>query len=48
MLSLIKLGLLPENVLDEKIAHHLLYVANLTTVQNNHYLKPIEITFNPF
>lgn len=48
LLSLIKLGLLPESVLDEKIAHHLLYVANLTTLQNNHYLKPIEITFNPF
>jgi hypothetical protein len=47
-LSLIKLALLPNNILDEKIAHHLLYVANLTELQNNYYLKPIELTFNPF
>jgi len=48
VLSLIKLGLLPEKTLDEKIAHHLLYVSKLTTLQNNYYLDPVEITFNPF
>lgn len=48
VLSLIKLALLPEKVLGEKIAHHLLYAVNLTELQNNYYLQPIEITFNPF
>lgn len=47
-LSLIKLGLLPEKILGEKISHHLLYVANLTELQNNYYFTPIELTFNPF
>lgn len=49
VLSLIKLGLLPENILDEKIAHHLLYVVKLTQLQNNYYyLNPVEITFSQF
>lgn len=48
ILSLIKLGLLPENILDEKIAHHLLYAVNLNKLQNNYYFKPIILTFNPF
>lgn len=47
-LSLVKLGLIPEQTLNEKIAHHLLYVSHLKKLQNNYYLKPIEITFNPF
>lgn len=48
LLSLVKLGLLKEDVLDTKIAHHLLYVVKLNEVENNKYLNPIEITFNPF
>jgi hypothetical protein len=48
VLSLIKLGLLPNTILDTKISHHLLFVSNLTKLQNNYYLNPIEITFNPF
>jgi hypothetical protein len=48
MLSLVKLGLIPEQTLNEKIAHHLLYVAHITKLQNNYYLKPVEISFNPF
>ena len=47
-LSLIKLGLIPINTLKKKIAHHLLYMVNIIELQDNNYLKPIEITFNPF
>ena len=48
LLSLIKLGLIPYETLDKKMCHHLLYVINLTQVENNHYMKPIEVTINPF
>lgn len=48
VLSLIKLGLISENVLDNAIAHHLLYVINLKQLNGNYYLYPTEITFNPF
>lgn len=48
ILSLIKLGILPYNILQKNIAHHLLYVAHLKQTQNNYYHTPIEITFNPF
>jgi hypothetical protein len=48
ILSLIKLALLPQNILKKNIGHHLLYVAKLKQLQNNHYLNPIEITFDPF
>ena len=47
-MSLIKLALLPESVANEKIAHHLLYVAQLEKLQNNFYNKPVEITICPF
>ena len=48
LLSLIKLGLVPGNILDENMAHHLHYVTNIKQLQNNYYHDPIEITFNPF
>jgi hypothetical protein len=47
-ISLIKLGLLPENLLNEKIGHHLMYVSNLKKVQNNFYHDPVEISISPF
>lgn len=47
-LSLIKLGLLPEAVLNQNISCHLHYVNDVKQVQNNYYHDPIEITFNPF
>ena len=47
-LSLIKLGLIPIDILHKKIAHHLLYNVKLTNVIKNHYLNPIEVIFNPF
>ena len=47
-ISLIKLALLPENILDECILHHLRYVSNIEQLQNNFYNKPIEITISPF
>lgn len=48
LLSLIKLALLPESILYDKIAHHLLYTASLEQLQNNYYHKPVEITYTPF
>jgi hypothetical protein len=48
LLSLVKLAILPQTILQKNIAHHLLYVAQLKQTQNNYYNKPIEITFNPF
>lgn len=47
-LSLIKLGLLPVKDLEKNIAHHLLYAAKLTELQNNCYHEPVELTFNRF
>ena len=47
-MSLIKLALLPESVANEKIAYHLLYVAQIEKLQNNFYNKPVEITICPF
>jgi len=47
-LSLIKLGLIPLDILQKKIAHHLLYTINITDLNNNNYLNPIEVIFNPF
>ena len=47
-LSLIKLALLPENMINSSISHHLLYVARLEKLQDNYFHKPIEITFDPF
>jgi len=47
-LSLIKLGLIPADTLNQKIGHHLLYNVKLTELQNNYYHEPVEITFNPF
>jgi hypothetical protein len=48
ILSLIKLAILPYNILQKNIAHHLLYVAHIKQTHNNYYHEPIEITFNPF
>ena len=48
-LSLIKLGLLNQDIIKERIGHHLLYICHLNKLNNNYYyLPPIEITFNPF
>jgi hypothetical protein len=47
-LSLVKLGLLPMSKLKDCIAHHLRYVASLTTLQNNSYHETIRLNFNPF
>ena len=48
VLSLVKLGLLPENILKSNTSHHLLYAARLKTLQNNYYHRPVELTFDPF
>jgi hypothetical protein len=48
VLSLIKLGLLPEKTLDQKITHHLLYASKLETLQNNSYNDIKIIDFNKF
>ena len=47
-LSLIKLGLIDLEKVNDKILHHLLYICNIQKVNNNHYNKPVEILFNPF
>ena len=47
-ISLIKLALIPESSSNERILHHLKYVANITQLQNNFYHKPVEITISPF
>lgn len=48
-LSLIKLGLVSmEDVLYKKKPHHLLYVCHIQNMNNNKYLQPVELTFNPF
>jgi hypothetical protein len=47
-ISLIKLSLIPESSCNERILHHLKYVANITQLQNNFYNKPVEITISPF
>lgn len=47
-ISLIKLALIPESSSNERILHHLKYVANITQLQNNFYNKPVEITISPF
>jgi hypothetical protein len=49
LLSLVKLGLLPIKTLKSNIAHHLLYTAHLTKLENEYYyLPPVELTFSPF
>jgi hypothetical protein len=49
LLSLVKLGLLPQKTLKANIAHHLLHTAHLTKLENDYYyLPPLELTFNPF
>lgn len=47
-LSLIKLELLDIKHYDNKILHHLLYMCNITKLNNNFYKEPCEILFNPF
>ena len=48
ILSLIKLGLLPELQGDQKIIHPLLYITTLETVQNNSYNTSKILDFNKF
>jgi hypothetical protein len=48
ILSLIKLGLLPERTLEQKITHPLLYLTRLETLQNNSYNSIKIIDFNKF
>ena len=47
-LSLIKLGLIELERYDDRILHHLLYMCNITKLNNNYYNTPNEILFNPF
>jgi hypothetical protein len=48
ILSLIKLGLLPEQTLKQKIVHPVLYATRLETLQNNSYNTPKIIDFDKF
>jgi hypothetical protein len=47
-LSLIKLGLLPSDAVNNNICHNLLYTVYIEKLINNYYHLPIEITINPF
>lgn len=48
VLSLIKFGLISIDILKQNIAHHLLYVVGLKTLQNNYYHDLVEIGIDPF
>lgn len=47
-LSLIKLGLIDISMYNKRLLHHLLYIVNITKLNDNFYYKPVEIIFNPF
>lgn len=47
-LSLISLGLLPYEMLDMKILHHLMYVSKLTDLKNASYYQQLQIVDHPF
>lgn len=47
-LSLIKLGILPENALDENRKHHLIYTSQLKQTSTNRYLTPVYVLSSYF
>ena len=48
LLSLVKLGILQQNILKKKIANHLIYVTYIKQVHDNYYHEPIELSIDRF
>lgn len=47
-LSLLKLGLLPQEYYQKNVFHHLRWMCSIQDLTDNRYLEPVKITYAPF